>query len=315
MKIFAGFDCGGSNTRCMLVSEDGRELGVGKGGPSNYLFCGKEVAKQSIEDSIRRAFEAAGLEQQPIEGMFIASAAIEVFEGEGHMNFFKEVTGCQQVECDSDIFPVWYAGSRFEPAIAMIAGTGAVIYLLRDNTYIKSSGWGPQFGDEGAGFDIGIHAIQYTARMADLRMDMDDEFYQAVMAHFEVPLDKPHRLLRAVNTGEFRSRVASVTPVVVKLCEQGNPTAKTLISYAADELLLAVKAVAKQVEGQQFALLLSGGLLTNDTPLQKMLLERVKEVPQLSEVQIPDVPAVRSAASIALLRSGRKEAAERLMEA
>ena len=133
------------------------------------------------------------------------------------------------------------------------------------------------------------------------------------MEHYEVPMDRPRRLLRAVNTGEFRSRVASVTQVVVDLCRKGNLTAQSLIGYAADELLLAVKAVAEQVEGQQFALILSGGLLTNDTPLQKMLLERVKEIPQLSEVQVPDVPAVRSAASIALLRSGRKEAAERLM--
>ena len=52
MKVFAGFDCGGTSTRCMLVDDTGRILGLGKAGPANYLYCGKEMAAQSIRDSI-----------------------------------------------------------------------------------------------------------------------------------------------------------------------------------------------------------------------------------------------------------------------
>ena len=128
--IFAGFDCGGSNTRCVLVSKDGRVLGRGSGGPSNYLFCGKLAAGEALKESIREAFADARLPQRELKGAFVASAAVEVFAGSAHEKFFREVTGCQNIECNSDVFPVWYAGSRFETAIVMIAGTGSVAYLL-----------------------------------------------------------------------------------------------------------------------------------------------------------------------------------------
>ena len=313
MKIYAGFDCGGSNTRCMLVSEDGVCLGVGKGGPSNYLFCGREVAAKSITDSMEQAFAQAGLENQPVEGIFIASAAVEVFHGQLHEDFFKEVTGCQKIECDSDIAPVWFAGSRFAPAIAMIAGTGAVTYLLKDRTFIKASGWGPQFGDEGSGFDVGIKAIRMTARMADYRVPMDEEFYDAVLAHYGVEKENPRRLLRAVNDGDFRSKAASVSRVIDGLYRAGNQTAKKLFEEAAEELFDSVRAVISQADGA-YALVLSGGMLRADSPLYELLMPKAQALSGIIKVELASVEAVRAAAAIALYKNGLDEASERLMK-
>ena len=231
---------------------------------------------------------------------------------EGKEEFFKEVTGCPNVQCNSDIYPVWYAGSRLKPALAMIAGTGAVVYLLKDQSFIKASGWGPLFGDEGAGYDIGINAIRRTARMADFRDPMDEEFYLAVMRHFEVDLNTPRRLLRAVNQGDHRKRAASVTEVVSRLCDAGNKTAGELIENAADELILSVRTVLEQAEGS-FSLLLAGGLLQNDTPLRRRFIEKAKQIDRLDCVETPTNEAVLTAAAIALSNNGLTDAAERLM--
>ena len=62
MKLYAGFDGGGSKTACFLADEQGQLLGQGIGGPSNYLFCGREVAGKSVRDALDGAFRAAGLE-------------------------------------------------------------------------------------------------------------------------------------------------------------------------------------------------------------------------------------------------------------
>ena len=43
MKLYAGFDGGGSKTACFLADEQGQLLGQGIGGPSNYLFCGRAI--------------------------------------------------------------------------------------------------------------------------------------------------------------------------------------------------------------------------------------------------------------------------------
>ncbi len=314
MKLYAGFDCGGSNTRCMLVTEQGEICGVGKGGPSNYLFCGKETAKASILESIDRAFVDATINKQPIEGMFIASAAVEVFHGKEHEAFFNEVTGCENVSCDSDIFPVWFAGSRFDTAVAMIAGTGAVTYLLEGKTFIKASGWGPLFGDEASGYDIGVNALRLTARMADGRIGMDQAFYQAMLAHYGVDMKTPRRLLPTVNNGDFRKQAATAAEVVDRLYREQNPIAVKLFTDAAEECLCAINAVIEQTDKRELSLILSGGMFRADSPLYTLVKQKADKLPQIDRVVLPKVSAVCASAAIALYQAGLADAAERVMQ-
>lgn len=311
MKIYAGFDCGGSKTRCMLVSEAGDILGVGKSGPSNYLFCGKLAASESIKESIRKAFEDADLPMCRLEGIFVASASVEVFCGSAHEKFFEEVTGCTNVVCNSDVFPVWYAGSRFAPAVVMIAGTGTVAYLLEGEAFVKASGWGPLFGDEGSGYDIGINTARRFSRMSDGREEADEEFCCEIMRFFDI--ESPRRLLRAVNQGDHRERSASLTRVVMSLYDRSNKTAIEIVNYAAEELALSAKTVASRAKSP-VSLVLSGGLLQNDTPLRRGLIERLSSFEKINQIVTPACDAVRSAAAIALLNNGKADAAERLMQ-
>lgn len=335
MKIYAGFDSGGTSTRCLLADEQGNILGVGKGGPSNFLFCGRELAAASIKDSLNEAFRASGCAEAEISGMFIASAAVEVFGGEDHAGFFREVTGCPHVECDSDIFPVWFGGGlpRFAPAICTIAGTGAVTYLLSGSRFVKSSGWGPLFGDEGSGYDIGQKALKLCSCMSDLREPMDPEFYGAVLKHYQVDEDHPRRLLRAAGQPredglgqDYRSRAASVTRVVDQLAVQGNASARRLFDEAAEDVVRSVEAVIRRSgqedpydyhekdSGETFNLVLSGGLFRPESPLTLAVKEKLAGNTRISDITLPRVPAVQSAAAIALFRASRQEAAERLME-
>ena len=338
MRIYAGFDCGGTSTRCMLVSEEGIILGLGKAGPANYLYCGKEMATGSIRDSIRLAWaeaEQKGLvtnaSEQKIDGMFIASAAVEVFGGSGHAEFFREVTGCPNVSCDSDIYPVWYGASRkrFSPAICTIAGTGAVTYLLHDHVFVKASGWGPQIGDEGAGFDIGLRSLHLTTKMSDGRAPMDQVFYNAVLTHYGLTEDTCRRLWRAVNGKEedYRTHVASVTRVIDALASGGNQAAVRMFREAAKEVESSVRSVLRRSantdpydwhdndSGLSFNLVLSGGLFREGSPLTVEVKKLLQEEPRIRSISLPSVPAVQSAASIALFEAGLTDAAGKVMEA
>lgn len=66
MKLYAGFDGGGSKTACCLADENGKLLGVGLGGPLQLPVLRQKTAAQSVQDALNRAFDAANLSTQPL---------------------------------------------------------------------------------------------------------------------------------------------------------------------------------------------------------------------------------------------------------
>ena len=87
----AGIDGGGTKTACVLTDEEGRLLGTGIGGPSNYLYCGKELAAESVRTATEQAFKEAGLEPQKLDAAYMASAAILLQHGDAHVLQLPEV--------------------------------------------------------------------------------------------------------------------------------------------------------------------------------------------------------------------------------
>ncbi len=312
MKLFAGYDGGGTKTACVLTDETGRLLGTGIGGPSNYLYCGKELAAASVKDATEQAFRAAGMETQVLEAAYMSSAAILIQHGDSHVPFFRTCIDAKTVLCESDIYPIWYGSTREEPAVVSIAGTGAVTYVCSLDGFIRTSGWGPLLGDEGSGYDLGLRALRLTCRMADGREELDQEFVDAILERLGVSV--PRELIRAVNQGDSRSKVASAAYTVSQLFEKGNQTARKLLEVSADEIALAVNTVASQRENPTpIPLVLNGSLVEPGRPLYRLLEEKlVKPGSYISRVCAPDVhPAVASAA-LALHSCGYDQGAEAL---
>ena len=104
-----------------------------------------------------------------------------------------------------------------------------------------------------------------------------------------------------------------MTRVLEGLCLAGNETACTIYEEAAEELELSVNAVLSRSEGA-YPLYLAGGNLREGAPLSEMVMRRLEGNERITRIMIPKVPAVRSAASMALLAAGYADAAERLME-
>lgn len=314
MKYFAGYDSGGTKTACVLVDENGKRLGMGLGGPSNYLYCGKEVAKESMEESTRNAFLDAGIPQTHLEAAYIASAAIKLQYGEKHVPFFHTCIDADQISCDSDIIPIWYGTARDNPAVVTIAGTGALTYVCRKDRFTRVSGWGPLLGDEGSGYDLGHRALQTVARMSDGREPLDAAFIQAMIDHFET--DEAYNLIFILNKGDIRTKVASAARPVFDLYQKGNETAKKLLMQMADEIALAVQtALRNDRTDDVIPLVCSGSLLNPKSGLFDLVKERLCfEGSRVSDCLFSQVhPAVASAA-IALHSKGLVEAADRLLQ-
>lgn len=313
MELFAGFDGGGTKTLCVLADENGNILGTGKGGPSNYLFCGQELAAQSVRDSIEQAFSQAGVAIRPLRGAYMCSAATEIYCGERHVPFFSTCIDAQQLTCNSDIVPVWYGAAQGAPAIMTISGTGAATYACWDDQYAKSSGWGALMGDEGSGYDVGHKAVQIATRIYDKR-ESDDEFLEAILKHYDI--DTPRALHKIFREGDQRSLVASATMAVFELYNKGNKTAQKLLEYAADEIVLAVKTAGREANfTSPVPLIVSGSLLHKDRALYGIVEEKIKNNCDVVSHMLPAPmhPAV-AAAAMALNEAGRVSASKALLE-
>ena len=313
IRLFAGFDGGGSKTACALADESGRVLGQGEGGPSNYLYCGRETALASMQGALAGAFESAGLAPRTLEAAYVASAAIRTYDGERHKPFFAGCVDAHRLFCEGDIYPIWYAGAREKPAVVSIVGTGAITYLFRGDAYVRVGGWGPLLGDEGSGYDIGLSAIKRALWMYDGRAEMEERFIEAVLEHFEV--SEPRQLIGAVKTDDARKHIAALARRVCELSENGSQAASALLDSAAGETLHAVRAALRR-DGQsdRLPLILSGGLVAPGAPMAQRIARLIEKEDRIARVTPIDIKPSFISAALALKKAGLDDAAEALLE-
>lgn len=303
MKLYAGFDGGGSKTACYLTDEQGNLLGVGFGGSSNYLFCGREAAAQAVRQALESAFANAGLEVQSLAGAFVGSAAILLGNGDFHAPFFRNCIDTQRLDCDSDILPVWFGGAKGDDAVVVIAGTGSIAYGCTEMGFYRVGGWGPLLGDEGSGYDLGHRALQTAARMADGRIPEEDLFLKEILTFYGVKT--PHDLISAVKGEDSRKKIAACAKLVFELAQAGSPNAAKLLEQTADELALLCRTAAKKAGREDLPVILAGGLAQSILPFLQ------KRVTSVKALQIK--PGLACAA-LALERSGLSDAARRLLK-
>ena len=315
MKLFAGYDGGGTKTACVLTDETGKFLGYGVGGPSNYLYCGREVAAESVRTATENAFADAGLPVRKLDTAYMASAAILIQHGDAHVPFFSTCMDARRVICESDIYTIWFGAVRERPAVITIAGTGSITYICSKENFLRVGGWGPLLGDEGSGYDLGLQALRLACRMYDGRESEERAFMDALFGHYE--LSTPGELLRKLNKGDTRSAVADAARVVFSLYDQGSPAAKALLEHCAEEIALTVQTAIRRDSGAtEYPLILSGGLVREESPIYGMLKEKLLQpgcgISEITTLQVH--PAVASAA-LALHFSELPEAVETLLEA
>ena len=303
MKLYAGFDGGGSKTACCLVDERGSLLGIGTGGPSNYLFCGKETAAQSVRDGLREAFAAANIPMQPLEGAFVGSAAILLGHGEAHAAFFRGCVDSNRLDCDSDIVPVWFGGGAGKDAVVAIAGTGSIAYGCTAEGFFRVGGWGPLLGDEGSGYDLGRRALQTAARMADGRMEAEAAFVQAILDTYGV--QTPHELIAAVKGEDSRKQIAACAKTVFALAQKGSVAADQLLEDTADELVLLCRTAMKKAGKEDLTVILAGGLAEGILP---------KMQNRLTSITTLHIHPGQACAALALEKAGLTAAAQQLLK-
>ena len=190
------------------------------------------------------------------------------------------------------------------PGVLLISGTGSAAFGRGPaGTIARCGGWGPVMGDEGSGAWIGRRALSIVTASSDGR-EPDTALIGAVLTAAQV--NDPQQLV-AWAAQATPALLATLAPVVTSVADTGDLRANALISLAVEELVLHVRALARQLFGDERAatpVAFTGGMLTKGTTLRKRLEQRLRSAVPGAQLIPSEVDAARGAVRGALRHVG-----------
>jgi glucosamine kinase len=190
------------------------------------------------------------------------------------------------------------------PGVLLISGTGSVAFGRGPTgTTARCGGWGPVCGDEGSGAWIGRRALSVVCAAADGR-EPETALTGAILTAAEVNETSD---LIAWAAHAPPSQLATLAPIVLSVADAGDLRANALVSLAVEELVLHVRALSRQLFGDERAAIpvaLSGGMLSRGSVLRKRFEHRLKSAVPGAQLRTDAVVAARGAVRAALRMLG-----------
>lgn len=266
MVFYAGIDGGGSNTRALVASSDGRLAALGRAGPSNAAILGLTPAVEAIHAAIADAWRQLKLDPQPLASVFLGLAGVNAVGRETLRAALAQGATWGDaciVAIDHDIRIALAGGLGGQPGIAVIAGTGSAGYgRAADGRTAKAGGWGALIDDAGGGYWLARRALSLVARASDGRCP-PTKLTAAALDFFGI--QKTTEILgKLYPTPPPRDQLARLAPRVFAAAKAGDELAQQLVAEGAEELARIAAATAQNLFGQAPApVVLTGGLAMN----------------------------------------------------
>jgi N-acetylglucosamine kinase-like BadF-type ATPase len=255
MKYILGVDGGGTKTVALLGDLNGNVLARGSSGPSNYHAVGFDAACSALENAIQKARDEHPGEISAI-CLGLAGAGREV-DIERFTNWAIHKFPNAKVKTLSDGEVLLMAGASSGPALALVCGTGSIVYgRTMNGEILRAGGWGYLFGDEGSGFAIGEAALKSVMRAFDGR-GAPTLLSELVLER--QGLQSPPELVNNIYGAESpRGIIASLAEVVEQAAERTDDVAIGILEKAAEELASTVRVIYSKLETSPVPLVVTG---------------------------------------------------------
>jgi N-acetylglucosamine kinase-like BadF-type ATPase len=243
-ELFLGVDGGQTGTTAVIGDAAGRVLGMGSGGPCSYVNAagGSERFAAAMRDCLSAACRAANSD---FGELHFASAVLGFSGGPvGREPILKTLFRAERLVLVSDVEVAHSGALGGAPGIITIAGTGSASFGRNaQGESLRTGGWGPLIGDEGAALDLTRQALRAALRAKE-KWGPDTVLHDWLLEATGIP--DVHDLVRAFYTAEFpASRIASYAGLVEKAASQGDTVACQILRKGAEclcELTVAVRA-------------------------------------------------------------------------
>jgi glucosamine kinase len=294
--IVIGIDGGGSKTRVIVADEQGTQLGEVVG-PASAVRPGQaEHSAEVITEAVRDAL--ASCEMTHVVPKVLCVGVAGAGRDPERQALWQALVGreiAEEVVVHPDFAIALDDAFGDGPGILLISGTGSAAFGRGPNGQIaRCGGWGPVFGDEGSGAWVGRRALSVVTASADGR-EPETALMGAVLTAAQV--NDPQELI-AWAAQATPAILATLAPVVSSVADSGDLRANAIISLAVEELVLHVRALARQLFGDERAatpVAFTGGMLTRGTTLRKRLEHRLKSAVPGAQLHAAEVNPARGA--------------------
>ena len=299
--IVIGVDGGGSKTRAIVADEHGTRLGEVVG-PGSAVRPGQaERSADVIAAAVGDALASCGMTHvvPKVLCVGVAGAGREP-EREALWQALVGRELAEETVVHPDFSIALDDAFGEGPGILLISGTGSAAFGRGPSgTIARCGGWGPVMGDEGSGAWIGRRALSVVTASADGR-EPETALVGAVLTAAQV--NEPQELV-AWAAQATPAQLATLAPVVSSVADAGDLRANAILSLAVEELVLHVRALARQLFGDERAtapVAFTGGMLTRGTTLRKRLEHRLRSAVPGAQLNATEVDAARGAVRGAL---------------
>ena len=269
MDFIAGVDGGGTKTKVVCASPEGKVLDTAVFGPFNMNSIGAERFSALLQE-LCAYLNGLG----DCRALCIGSAGISNKEMTRIVETEMTRGGIENWNLVGDQVIALNGALSGEAGIALIAGTGSICFGKNGaGDYARSGGWGHLIDDEGSAYALGRDILRAVVRAADGRAPAT-ALTELVAQRLGAPGVQPViRFTYAPTT--TKKEIAALAPLLDPALQQGDAAAQAIIAHAADELTQMAAAAMQPLGLQTGSMALLGSVLQKNETLRAAVITRL----------------------------------------
>ena len=291
-QYYLGIDGGGTKTDFALADSEGNLLSRVILGACNP----NDVGISTVQDILLRGIiEVCAQYPKNSISVFFGFAGGASDEYKQKMLDFLSSFGFARVGIGEDTQNSVATGLGDENGIAVIMGTGSVVYAKYNEKFYRYGGFGYMLGDEGSGFAIGRDTIQ-AALMAEDGSGTDTLLHKYVLETCggETVFEKIADFYRG-----GKSLVAKYAPLAFRAVLEGDAVAQNILESNLCELARLIDCASKKSENKCVKVVLCGGLTVDSDVILPILTKALASSDKKIKLEICHKPMVWGALRLA----------------
>lgn len=237
-KRMIGIDGGGTKTEFILFTESGNILHRLKLSQSNPNDIGMEHCCRVLAEGIDLLLELS----PAICGVFAGIAGGSTGDNQAQLAaFFKKKYPQIHTKADSDAVNVLFCDTDPTTDMALICGTGSVLFARENGKNHRIGGWGYLFDGAGSAYDIGCAAVK-AALFENDSLGPKTIITELLEEHTKSNI---WNCLNKIYQGG-KSYIAGFAPIVFKAHTLGDLTATEILNQSCKHLASLVTAAQRQ---------------------------------------------------------------------